>query len=171
MAYTDWIDIMEEFIPNKKELTLIEFGLGDGTEYLLNNFKKVYSYELMSDSYWYNTIVKKYSIHKNWEHRLVLWNEIGFKDYDTNLPSKLLLDIDELFENTNFDVVFMDGGYHTRGDIVNVIINKFFPNYIVIHDINFAFEIDGYGRILIPENYKTEKNTIGEGSMIFIKQK
>jgi hypothetical protein len=52
-----------------------------------------------------------------------------------------------------------------------VIINKFFPDYIVIHDINFAFEIDGYGRISIPDNYITEKNTIGEGSMIFIKQK
>ena len=35
MAYTDWINIMDDFIPNKKELSILEFGLGDGTEYLL----------------------------------------------------------------------------------------------------------------------------------------
>ena len=170
MSYTDWINIMEEYIPNKKELSIIEFGLGDGTEYLLENFKNVYSYELMDTAHWYDTIVDKFLIHENQKHKLVLWDEIGFVDYETNLPEKLLSDIDNLFEDNNFDVVFMDGGYHTRGDIVNVIINKFFPKYIVIHDINFAFEIDGYGRISTPDNYITKTNTIGEGSMIFIKQ-
>jgi len=161
---------MDDFIPNKKELSILEFGLGDGTEYLLKNFKSVYSYELMNTSSWYDNTVKKLSIHENWDHKLVLWNEINFRDYDTNLPPKLLSDIDNLFEKNNYDVVFMDGGYHVRGDIVNVIINKFFPKYIVIHDINFAFKEDGYERIVIPENYITEKNTIGEGSMIFIKK-
>lgn len=170
MPYTDWIELMETSIPNKKELSIIEFGLGDGTEYLLKNFKDVYSYELMDTSNWYNTTVKKFSLYENWKHKLVLWNDIGFKDNDLNLPKDLLNEIDYLFENNNFDVVFMDGGYHVRGDIVNVIINKFYPKYVVIHDVNFAFIADGYDRIKLPPNYRTEKNTVGEGTMIFIKE-
>ena len=170
MPYTDWIGLMDKEIPSKKELSIIEFGLGDGTEYLLNNFKTVYSYELMNTSSWYLEAVEKYSINENWDHKLVLWNDINFRDYDTNLPEKLLLDIDDLFSKNNFDVVFMDGGYHVRGDIVNYIINKFYPKYIVIHDINYAYEEDGYHRIVKPENYRTEKDTVGEGTMIFIKQ-
>jgi len=170
MPYTDWIDLMESEIPNKKDLSMIEFGLGDGTDYLLKNFKNVFSYELMYTKTWYLEAVEKFSINENWEHKFVSWNEIGFRDYEINLPEQLLQDIDDLFEKNNYDVVFMDGGYHVRGDIVNYIINKFYPKYIVIHDINYAFEEDGYHRISIPENYRTEKNTNGEGTMIFIKE-
>jgi hypothetical protein len=171
MPYTDWIELMETAIPNKKELSIIEFGLGEGTEYLIKNFKDVYSYELMNTRNWYDYTVEKLSLNENWQHKLVLWSEIGFKDYDTSLPQRLLEDIDTLFSEKKYDVVFMDGGYHVRGDIVNVIINKFYPDYIVIHDINYAYEIDGYGRINLPKGYRTEKNTIGEGTMIFIKEK
>lgn len=170
MPYTDWIEAMDNFIPDKKNLSLIEFGLGDGTEYLLNNFKNVYSYELMNTDYWYNISVNKFSKFENWRHRLVLWRDINFVDDDTNLPKQLLDDIDDLFENNKYDVVFMDGGYHVRGDIVDVIINKFSPKYVVIHDTNFAFVADGYHRMNIPQNYSTEKSTNGEGTMIFIKQ-
>ena len=38
MPYTDWTNIFDTDIPNKKELSIIEFGLGEGTEYLLKNF-------------------------------------------------------------------------------------------------------------------------------------
>jgi hypothetical protein len=31
MPYTDWIGIMDTQIQNKKDLSLIEFGLGGGT--------------------------------------------------------------------------------------------------------------------------------------------
>ena len=130
MPYTDWIELIEKEIPNKKDLSILEFGLGDGTEYLLKNFKNVYSYELMNTSNWYDITVKKYSDFTNWKHKLVLWNEIGFKDYDTNLPKSLLDDIDSLLKDDLYDVVFMDGGYHVRGDIVNVIINKFISKFI-----------------------------------------
>jgi hypothetical protein len=170
MPYTDWIELMDSSIENKKELSIIEFGLGDGTEYLLNNFKDVYSYELMDTSFWYEEIVPKFKLHENWKHKLVLWEEIGFKDYDQNLPNLLLSEINNLFDKHNFDVVFMDGGYHVRGDIVNYIINKFFPKYVVIHDINYTYEEDGYHRIILPDNYKIEKNTTGEGTIIFIKE-
>jgi hypothetical protein len=170
MPYTDWIDLMETEIPNKQDLSMIEFGLGDGTEYLLKNFKNVFSYELMNTKTWYLEAVQKFSINENWDHKLVLWEEIGFRDYEVNLPEQLLKDIDTLFEKNNYDTVFMDGGYHVRGDIVNYIINKFYPKYIVIHDINYAFEEDGYHRISVPSNYRTEKNTNGEGTMIFIKE-
>lgn len=170
MPYTDWIELMDSSIENKKELSIIEFGLGDGTEYLLKNFKDVYSYELMDTGAWYDETVSKFELYKNWKHKLVLWGEIGFMDYNQNLPELLLSEIDDLFTSNNFDVVFMDGGYHVRGDIVNYIINKFFPKYIVIHDTNYAYEIDGYHRIILPDNYKIEKSITGEGTIIFIKE-
>ena len=123
----------------------------------------------MDTADWYNSTVQKFGLNENWKHKLVLWNEIGFKDYNPSLPSKLLKDIDNLFEETNYDVVFMDGGYHVRGDIVNIVINKFQPKFILIHDVNYAFEIDGYHRISVPENYVIKKDINGEGTMIFIK--
>jgi hypothetical protein len=170
MPYTDWINTMNTHIIDKENLSIIEFGLGQGTEFLLKSFKSVFSYELMNTDKWYKETVKKLSSHKNWSHKLVLWSEIKFKDYDTNLPTELLYDIDKLFEKNNYDVVFMDGGYHVRGDIVNYIINKFFPKYIVIHDVNFAFNEDGYNRIFKPSNYNTETDSYGEGTTIFIKE-
>ena len=72
MAYTDWIGLMESTIKNKKDLSIIEFGLGDGTKYLLQNFKNVYSYELMDTSFWYDSIVPKFNIHENWDDSSVM---------------------------------------------------------------------------------------------------
>ena len=170
MPYTDWTSIFDSDIPNKKDLSIIEFGLGEGTEYLLDNFKFVYSHELVETRDWYDYTVNKFSKYKNWEHNLILFNEIGFVDYNPNLPQILLDGITNLFTKYNFDAAFIDGDYHVRGDIADFILNKFKPKYVAIHDINFAFEIDGYNRINLPLEYTSVTSTIGEGTTIFIKK-
>ena len=53
MPYTDWINTMNTHIIDKENLSIIEFGLGEGTDYLLKNFKSVFSYELMDTDKWY----------------------------------------------------------------------------------------------------------------------
>jgi hypothetical protein len=169
MPYTDWTSIFDTDIPNKKDLSIIEFGLGEGTEYLLKNFKFVYSHELIGTRQWYDYTVEKFSKYKNWEHELILFNEVGFQDYNPNLPEVILNHIVDLFETYKFDVVFVDGDYHVRGDIVNFILNKFQPKYVAIHDVNFAFLADGYDRINLPSNYISTTSTIGEGTTIFKK--
>lgn len=169
MPYTDWISIFETDVPNKKELSIIEFGLGEGTKYLLDNFKFVYSHELINNSHWYNYTVEKFSEYKNWEHKLILFEEIGFRDYNPNLPQALLDDIKTLFQKYNFDMAFVDGDYHVRGDIANFILNEIKPKYVAIHDVNYAFIADGYDRIKLPPEYTSVTSKVGEGTTIFIK--
>lgn len=174
MAYTDWTEIVETTILEKDKLSILEFGLGDGTKYLVDNFKKVYSYEIIDDAdptlgEWGTECAQKLSGYTNWEYEITKYSEIGFVDYDSNLSSKLLKRIDELFTKYKFEAVLVDGGYHVRGDIANYILNKFSPDYVVIHDTNFNYEVDGYGRINLPKKYSTVKYTEGEGTHIFVK--
>ena len=174
-SYTDWTGALDLFIPNKDALSILEFGLGDGTDYLLNRFKYVYSYELIDSNIpslvnWYIDASTKYKERHNWDSELVFWREIGFQDYEPNLPKELLTKIDNLFESHNFDAVLVDGGFHVRGDIANYILNKFDCKYVIIHDTNFAYEEDGYNRINLPNNYETIEYPKGNGTHIFVKK-
>jgi hypothetical protein len=78
--------------------------------------------------------------------------------------------IDELFSEYKFDGVLVDGGYHVRGDIANYVLNKFKPKYVVIHDTNYNYEVDGYLRIILPDIYETVEYRVGEGTHIFVKK-
>lgn len=169
MSYTDWIGLTELVIPKKNELSILEFGLGDGTKYLLDNFKFVYSHELVKSPRWYNLIVSKFSEYKNWKHELLLFKSIGFVDFNPDLPQILLDNITKLFNEYRFDVVLVDGDYHVRGDIASFVLNKFHPKYVIIHDINVAFEADGYDRIKLPLGYNMISSNLGEGTRIFMK--
>ncbi len=170
MSYTDWIGIVESSISNKQNLSILEFGLGEGTKYLLDNFRFVYSHELIDNPNWYHSTIQKLSQYKNWKHELILFDDIGFVDYDPNLPQVLLDGITKLFNEYKFDVVLIDGQYHVRGDIADFILNKFSPKYVIIHDINFAFKEDGYERIKVPAIYKSISSNVGEGTRIFIRK-
>lgn len=183
MSYTDWQDIVEPTIKNKNQLSILEFGLGDGTKYLLDNFKYVYSYELIDENDstlidWYNQAADKFKTYSNWGSEVVMWQDIGFIDpgplytgiIPPELPSGLLLRIDELFSKYKFNAVLVDGGFHVRGDIANYILNNFPIEYVIIHDINYNFYVDGYHRINLPENYETVKYTEGNGTYIFVKK-
>jgi hypothetical protein len=176
MAYTDWIDIVEDTILEKANLPILEFGLGQGTEYLVNNFKSVYSYELIDNAdpsleVWSKQCITQFSSSTNWNYEVVKYDDIAFEDYNPKLATKLLTRIDELFNKYKFEAVLVDGGYHVRGDIANYILNKFAPSYVIIHDTNYNYEVDGYCRIELPANYTTVKYTQGEGTHIFVKIK
>jgi len=43
-AFIDW-QVAFDNIPDKDQMTIIELGCGEGTQYLLDNFKKVISIE------------------------------------------------------------------------------------------------------------------------------
>jgi hypothetical protein len=175
MAYTDWINIVDTTIDSEKYSSILEFGLGDGTEYLIKKFKSVYSYELIDESdptliEWYNGCVEKFKSYKNWNKEVVMWGDIGFIDYNPQLPKELLGRIDELFTLYNFNSVLVDGGYHVRGDIANYVLNKHKPQYVIIHDTNYNYDVDGYNRIQLPMEYDTIKYEVGEGTYIFTKK-
>lgn len=175
MPYTDWTGITETTLVNKKEMSILEFGLGEGTKYLLDNFKFVYSYELNDNNHpeyidWWYKSKDDYKHYKNWQSELVWYNDIGFVDYNPILPTKLTDKIDQLFSEYNFDAVLVDGVGHCRGDVANYILNKQAPNYVIIHDTNYNYDIDGYNRIKLPQQYETVVYTVGEGTHIFVKK-
>ena len=183
MSYTDWQDIVEPTLKNKNELSILEFGLGDGTKYLLDNFKYVYSYELIDEKDytlidWYNQAEERFKSYSNWGSEVVMWQDIDFVDPGTEytgiippeLPNSLLSRINKLFSKYKFNAVLVDGGFHVRGDIANYILNNFPIEYVIIHDTNYNFYVDGYHRINLPENYETVKYTGGYGTYIFVKK-
>ena len=156
MPYTDWINLVEKTIPNKKNLNIIEFGLGEGTKYLLDNFKTLYSYELMNKPDWYNQTVNKFSVYENWEHKLVLWNDIGFKDYDTNLPKELLLEgryLAENFDEQKYFHILDEIFNHTKNNLTTKNLAQYiyhlmifllscwtpFSLFLIIHKTLFTF--------------------------------
>jgi hypothetical protein len=169
MAYTDWIPTMDS-IKNKKNLSIIEFGLGDGTEFLINNFKNVHSFELADTKTWFDEANVKYANSKNWTCEFAHFDNYGFYDYMLNLPQALLDKLVDLFSQSKYDIVFMDGGYHNRGQIANFILNQFSPKAMIIHDINYAFQQDMYDQIIVPEDYSFVDDTNGEGTRIYYKQ-
>ena len=166
MPREDWTQWVDRNIPDMKNKTVLEFGLGDSTEYLLQNFRSVYSHELAKEDYWYRFTTDKFKSYQNWEHELILWKEIGFVDYNPVLPDALKENIRKLLTDLKFDVILMDGGYHVRGDILDLIINEFLPEWVVFHDTFRAFEIDGYGRMNIPYCYERFETKEGEGTII-----
>lgn len=175
MPYTDWIDAVDPTLKDKSKLSILEFGLGEGTKYLLDNFKFVHSYELNDDAHqeyieWWYKSNEDYKQYPNWGRELVWYSEIGFIDYDPNLPMGLTNRIDELFKDHNFDAVLVDGVGHCRGDVANYILNKHMPKYVIIHDTNYNYDVDGYNRIVLPDIYETVKYTGGEGTHIFVKK-
>jgi hypothetical protein len=173
MSYTDWTGAVEATIPERKQLKILEFGLGAGTKYLVDNFKYVYSYELIDErdhslKEWAEISKNDYKYYTNWDVEVVNWSDINFKDYNPNLVSGLTDRIDMLFAEHNFEAVLVDGGYHVRGDIANYILNKFTPKYVLIHDTNFNYVVDGYERIQKPELFEIYNHTDGEGTHVYI---
>jgi hypothetical protein len=54
-AFIDW-QVAFDNIPDKDQMTIIELGWGEGTFYLLDNFKQVISIELSRYTYPYTQI-------------------------------------------------------------------------------------------------------------------
>jgi hypothetical protein len=168
MSYTDWIPTME-LIENKNELSIIEFGLGNGTNFLVENFKTVYSYELASSKDWFNHIYSSLSQSHNWQGEFSDFTEFEFGSYSHNIPVPLLDKVIGLFK-TKYDVVFMDGGFHNpRGYLANFILSEIQPDYLIVHDINDS-ETYSYGEIVCPEQYLFKDDLEGEGTRIYFKK-
>lgn len=166
MPYTDWIPFVEQTIPEKTKLKLFEFGLGEGTKYLLESFKDVFSFELADSDSWYIDTIRSLSAMPNWRYEMAPFYHYDFYDYIPQIPDLLRNKINSLFRE-KFDVVFMDGGYHNRGQIANYVLNTFKPKYLIIHDINFAFKEDMYDQIVVPDGYDYLDYNEGEGTRIY----
>lgn len=164
----DWTKYFEKLFNVYKIKNLVEFGLGDGTEFLLDNCEKVTSVEISLGDYnksWHDKCVEKYKDYKNWDvfyidapKEVVLANDeainkrypIIYKDH----ISKLKTIVNKHCKNA--DMIFVDAGFHNRGDLVNLCFNK--AKIIAAHDTSrdegrILKNIYGYNIVEIPENY------------------
>ncbi|MEM1312724.1 MAG: hypothetical protein AAGF07_04650 [Patescibacteria group bacterium] len=152
--YISWFPVLD-YVPDKLDKNILELGLGQGTQHLLNNFKHVYSFEVFHTKYWYDYTVKQNESYKNWEHKFIYSTDLGISDVDAELVATkgvtrrtgVLKKYFELLEDfvdfKKLDVVFVDQGFHMRGECVNYFLDKKIP-YVICDDWNFG-EDDYYG--------------------------
>jgi hypothetical protein len=166
----DWHFYFAEIFKNKKISSMLEFGLGVGTEYLLDNCEKVTSVELSAGDYnkeWHDQTVKKLKDYKNWDCVYVDLTQdikdanqraqkLRFPLEDTKYLKSLKSITDKFLENKKYDFIFVDAGIHTRGDLVNLSFDK--ADIIAAHDTSrktyrVLENIYGYNIVNVPENY------------------
>lgn len=164
----DWSKYFDAIFKKTKINHLLEFGLGDGTEFLLDNCNKVTSVEISLGDYnksWHDKCVEKYKDYKNWDvyyidapKEVVEANDEAINkrypiDYSAHIP-KLKTIVNKYAKNT--DMIFVDAGFHNRGDLVNLCFNK--AKVIAAHDSSrdesrILKNIYGYNIVNVPDNY------------------
>lgn len=142
----DWYTYFQLIFEKVKINNFLEFGLGNGTEFLLDHCGHVTSIEISLGSYnksWYDTCKSKYKNYTNWNpvyieasQEIVRANEIAQQQrypisYSEHLP-ELKKITDRALQDKNYEFIFVDAGIHNRGDIVNLVMGK--APIIAAHD-------------------------------------
>jgi hypothetical protein len=184
MSYTDWIPNFER-LQGKEDKTILELGCGEGTKYLVNNFKKVYSFEVVRDDYWYNFTKKDLQDYDNWESIYypsdfinkadeLLVKSRG-KDRDTKPLEEYFEKLNQFVDLKKIDIAFVDQGNHFRAESANYFMNIGVP-LIIIHDSkNYPNGTDvmyGYDNIKHEQyDYWYISFTLGQGTTMFFNRK
>lgn len=155
-GFLDWQDHALPYIKGKK---MVEFGLGKGTKYLLDNCEKVHSIEInLGDREWYDICVEEYKNSPKWSVEIFLVDE---DKYD----KKLAKEIQDIAQG--YDVAFVDPGVHFRPEVVNALFGH--VNVIIAHDTFVGEEDYHWKRIKSPKGYKRIDFTHGQGTSIWVK--
>lgn len=185
MAYTDWIPVLG-IIPDKKELKILEFGIGAGTKALVDQFKEVFSFEILNNREWFDKTVEQLKSYNNFCYLYKDAQELFAahekftasalptpygNNFQDDRPVELLLEIlnesKGSVDYSSFDVFFVDAGVYLRGEIVNFVM-QFNPKYIMVHDTN-GFEDYGYN-LCTSDKYKYFAFNSGDGTGLFVRQ-
>jgi hypothetical protein len=169
-ATQDWHYYFSEIFRNMKIGSILEFGLGVGTRYLLDHCEKLTSVELSKGDFnksWYDKTCEELKEYSNWKCDYIDLPE-DIKDAD-DMAQKFLFPLDDLsylkslkkvtdpyLKNKKYDIIFVDAGIHTRGDLVNLSFGK--ADIIAAHDTSRMSErviqnIYGYNIVKVPDNY------------------
>jgi 16S rRNA A1518/A1519 N6-dimethyltransferase RsmA/KsgA/DIM1 with predicted DNA glycosylase/AP lyase activity len=158
--YTDWQEAFD-LIPNKDQMTIIELGCGEGTQYLLDNFKEVISIEYSRYPYDFtvtspkHTFVKLEASQDTIEKDNVLIETRGETRPDFTEEVDMLMD--EIMKY-KADIIFVDFGFHFRGEVVGTIWNYRKIKTIAYHDSNFPYY--GYPKVDAKYEYKNGQGTV-----------
>jgi hypothetical protein len=165
--FIDW-QLAFDTIPDKDQMTVIELGWGEGTKYLLDNFKQVISIELSRYTYPYTPIENHTYIEltpniKTFYKDDVLIETLGkdrpqFQSEIKNLMTEI--------KKHKADFIFVDFGFHFRGEVVQELIDLNQYAFIAYHDTNFPYY--GYDNLSC-KNYTKQEYKKGQGTIILSK--
>lgn len=165
----DWSGYFKKIFEVIQVNSILEFGLGVGTEFLCDNAKSVVSVELSTGDFnkeWTEKTKDQLKDYTNWKLNYIqIPKEIEKANQDAierQYPLEDLSYLPVLKELVNpflnrkkYDIIFVDAGIHNRGDIVNLCFGK--ANIIAAHDSDrtgrVIKNIYGYNIVNVPENY------------------
>lgn len=171
MSMLDWqpaVEKLHELFPFQK---VLEFGLGDGTQWFLDHCDEVHSIELHANPQtqnWYPMCLERYKDNKNWHP------EFFSCDGDMQLTDSMKDYIcGRLFNRLtpkNFDLIFVDPGVHCRGDITNLCYDH--ARVIAVHDTNVGHQNYGWAKMEGKGYYRIDTTWCStEGVTFWIKDK
>lgn len=176
---TDHVQHFRKLFSQKKFRNVLEFGMGYGTKFLLDNCDKVTSIEFVLTNehlQWFDICKKLYKNYPFWKIKQ-LETPQSLIDADlearTRNAHEIFSYLDDLkkivFENVSnntYDLIFVDTGFHPRADIINLLFGK--SHVIVAHDTNARSGRYGWRRIQVPNDYKEIHMSEGSGVTVWI---
>jgi hypothetical protein len=165
--FIDW-QLAFDNIPDKDQMTVIELGWGEGTKYLLQEFKKVISIELSRYTYPYTQIENHTYVEITPNIKTFYKDDVLIETLGKDRPEfqseikKLMAEI----KKHKADFVFVDFGFHFRGEVVQELIDLNKYKYIAYHDTNFPYY--GYDNLSY-KNYTKQEYKKGQGTIILSK--
>jgi hypothetical protein len=168
--YLDWQKSFEK-LENKKDLIILELGVGEGTQYLTDNFRKVISLEYSRYEYEFKKIEAKNHTYIELENDkdIIEKDNILIETLGSTRPDvtdKVNLIINKI-KRYKADIIFVDFGFHFRGEVVQELINLNKYKYIAYHDTNFSYY--GYDRLDFKDYKIAIEDKEGQGTIILTK--
>jgi hypothetical protein len=146
--YTDWQEAFD-LISNKDQMTIIELGCGEGTQYLLDNFKEVISIEYSRYPYDFTVTSPKHTFVKlEASQETIKKDDVLIETMGETRPD-FTEEVDMLMEEVKkykADIIFVDFGFHFRGEVVKALVKRDKIKIIAFHDINEPYY--GYNKLI-----------------------
>ncbi len=187
LAGSEWTDHVRAFrklFEVEKVDAFLEFGVGLGTKFFLDQCSKVTSIELLvKDRYtyvipWYCDCLDLFRKYSSWSPSLHIFsqavndannlaiNNVNPEIYRQDYLIEMNQFLDQVFKNGHYDVAFVDPGMHIRGDLVNALFGR--VDIIAAHDTNFNSACYGWYKVETPENYEKITCSFGSGITFWI---
>jgi 16S rRNA A1518/A1519 N6-dimethyltransferase RsmA/KsgA/DIM1 with predicted DNA glycosylase/AP lyase activity len=164
--FTDWQTAMNQ-LENKSQMTILELGVGGGTQYLIDNFKKVISIEYSRYEFPFQTNALNHTyLEIKSKPETILKDDILISSNGQETVD-VVAEVEMYYEEIKKykpDMVFVDFGFHFRGAVVQKLIDDEFSKYIAYHDTNFPYY--QYDRLNLKSYRIKIHSTTGQGTII-----
>ncbi len=152
--FSDWQAVVIPYITNKR---LVEYGLGDGTAFLLAHATCVKSVEIAPDPTWWELVSKEHADNPNWSgqyYRVSEWSDT----LAAYIASTAL----------GYDVAFVDHYLHCRPETVNILFGTV-PT-IIAHDTSVGMNAYHWDRLKCPVDYVETVFLDGLGTTVWVRK-